>query len=113
MVRPKYPPHYHESDLLKINGDEDREEEPLIVVHGSWKVGDLVDWCKDDAFWSGKVLETNENEEAVQVELLPPPLGEGKIYEALCKDLRPSLEWSLQDGWKLPSLVSLCFSHLM
>uniref|UniRef100_A0A1J3GH24 Agenet domain-containing protein n=1 Tax=Noccaea caerulescens TaxID=107243 RepID=A0A1J3GH24_NOCCA len=104
MVRPKYPPHYHESDLLKINGDDDREVEPLIGVHGSWKVGDLVDWCKDDAFWSGKVLETNENEEAVQVELLPPPLGEGKIYEALCKDLRPSLEWSLQDGWKLPSL---------
>ncbi|CAA7029159.1 unnamed protein product [Microthlaspi erraticum] len=95
MIRPKYPSHYHESD---------DQEEPLLVDNGSWKVGDLVDWCKDGAFWSGKVLEANENEETVQVELLPPPLGEGEIYEALCKDLRPSLDWSLKDGWKLPSL---------
>lgn len=52
MVRPKYPPHYHESEHLKINGDL----EPLVVVHDSWQVGDLVDWWRDDCYWSGEIV---------------------------------------------------------
>lgn len=44
----------------------------------------------------------------LQIELLAPPHGEGSIYEALSKDLRPSLEWSLDDGWTVPfSKVSI------
>ena len=38
-----------------------------------------------------------------QVELLPPPLGEGKSYQASFCDLRPSLDWSAEDGWTVPT----------
>ena len=38
-----------------------------------------------------------------QVELLPPPLGEGKSYQASFCDLRPSLDWSVEDGWTVPT----------
>ncbi|XP_019087232.1 PREDICTED: uncharacterized protein LOC104725214 [Camelina sativa] len=37
-----------------------------------------------------------------RLNLLAPPYGEGCIYEALSKDVRPSLEWSLEDGWTVP-----------
>lgn len=58
-----------------------------------------------------------------QVELPLPPVGEGvegETYEASCKDLRSSLDWSLEDGWTVPTpkvpmdhyssicLISLC-----
>ncbi|KAL1198317.1 hypothetical protein V5N11_026847 [Cardamine amara subsp. amara] len=98
MIRPTYPPVYHESEVLKLKRHLD---EPLVVVHGSWKVGDLVDWCKDDCYWSGKIVELMDND-AVQIDLFPKPVGEGSTYEGLCEDLRPSLEWSLEDGWKVP-----------
>ncbi|KAK8504272.1 hypothetical protein V6N12_044811 [Hibiscus sabdariffa] len=42
------------------------------------------------------------DDENVKVELLPPPEGEGSLYDASCKDLRPSLDWSVDEGWKLP-----------
>ncbi|KAG2280799.1 hypothetical protein Bca52824_052019 [Brassica carinata] len=77
-------------------------QKPLDVAHGSWKVGDLVDWHKDDCYWSGTVVALKKNE-PLQVELYPPPRGEGATYNALRKDLRPSLEWSFEDGWTLPS----------
>ncbi|CAN8302204.1 unnamed protein product [Cochlearia groenlandica] len=96
MIRPPYPPVCHESEF------QGNTEEPLLVIHGSWKVGDLVDWYQDDCYWSGTIMEMKEDE-AVQMELIPPPYGQGEEYKALCKDLRPSLEWSPEDGWKLPS----------
>ncbi|KAF8113486.1 hypothetical protein N665_0049s0002 [Sinapis alba] len=92
MVRPSYP------SVHKIKAGQ----EPLDVAHSSWKVGDLVDWHKDDCYWSGTILAI-KNRNALQVELYPPPRGEGETYNALSKDLRPSLEWSLEDGWTLPS----------
>ncbi|CAN6851043.1 unnamed protein product [Brassica oleracea] len=80
------------------------------------EVGDLVDWHKDDCYWSGTVVALKKNEPLqadkkkidvvklfVLVELYPPPRGEGATYNALRKDLRPSLEWSFEDGWTLPS----------
>ncbi|WVZ26957.1 hypothetical protein V8G54_000209 (mitochondrion) [Vigna mungo] len=36
------------------------------------------------------------------INLLPPPLGEGLSYEALSKDLRPSLDWCPEKGWSVP-----------
>lgn len=42
----------------------------------------------------------------LQVELPLPPIGEGiegETYEASCKDLRSSLDWSLEDGWTVPT----------
>lgn len=58
MVRPSYPPHYQERQVRKIEADQ----APLVVVHGSWKVGDLVDWWKDDCFWCATVLAAKMKE---------------------------------------------------
>uniref|UniRef100_A0A1J3F6W0 Agenet domain-containing protein n=1 Tax=Noccaea caerulescens TaxID=107243 RepID=A0A1J3F6W0_NOCCA len=97
MIRPLFPRQCHENEVLV---KEDGLEEAL-VVHDLWKVGDLVDWWKDHCYWCGTVLEVKEDE-SVKIELLPQPYGEGSSYEALCKDLRPSLEWSPEDGWIVP-----------
>ncbi|KAJ4910050.1 Agenet domain-containing protein [Raphanus sativus] len=84
----------HEQQVFQRFGDEEKEwimvrpsypsvhkvkadQEPIDVAHGSWK-----------------------NNDALQVELYPPPCGEGEAYNALSTDLRPSLEWSLESGWK-------------
>ncbi|KAL0673607.1 hypothetical protein Bca4012_001588 [Brassica carinata] len=96
MVRPSYPPFYYERHVRKIEADQ----APLVVVYGSWKVGDLVDWRCQDCFWCATVLEVERN--ALQIELFPPPLGEGETYKAFRKDVRPTLDWSLEDGWTLP-----------
>ncbi|ESR33390.1 hypothetical protein CICLE_v10005898mg [Citrus x clementina] len=40
-----------------------------------------------------------------KIELLPPPVGEGLSYEVFLKDLRPTLEWSLDNGWTVPTSV--------
>ncbi|EOA13765.1 hypothetical protein CARUB_v10026857mg [Capsella rubella] len=97
MIRPVFPRKFHESEVLNEEGSRGE----AIVVHDSWKVGDLVDWWEDYCYWSGTVLEVRDND-SLQIELLAPPYGEGSIYEALSKDVRPSLEWSLDDGWTVP-----------
>ncbi|TXG72238.1 hypothetical protein EZV62_000817 [Acer yangbiense] len=38
----------------------------------------------------------------LSIDLPLPPVGEGSTYEALSKDLRPSLDWSPTNGWTLP-----------
>jgi hypothetical protein len=38
----------------------------------------------------------------LQLQLPAPPIGEGKCYIANHKDLRPTLEWSLEKGWTVP-----------
>uniref|UniRef100_A0A0D3B3W2 Agenet domain-containing protein n=1 Tax=Brassica oleracea var. oleracea TaxID=109376 RepID=A0A0D3B3W2_BRAOL len=98
MVRPSYPPCYQEREVRKIEANQ----APLVVVHGSWQVGDLVDWDRDGCFWCVTVLTVKRNE-PFQIELFPPPLGEGETYKALRKDVRPTLDWSPEDGWTLPS----------
>ncbi|KAG7533892.1 Agenet domain plant type [Arabidopsis thaliana x Arabidopsis arenosa] len=100
MLRPTYPPHYHESEYVNLDGDV----EPLVVVHDSWKVGDLVDWLKDEIYWSGEIVAM-KGRRSCQIELLPKPEGEGKVYQGLCKNLRPRLDWSVEDGWKVPCTV--------
>lgn len=48
-----------------------------------------------------------------QIELPPPPMGEGLSYEAIRNELRPSLDWTPEYGWTVPKLVVafflLCF----
>ena len=34
------------------------------------------------------------------------------MHEAFCKDLRPSLDWSTEEGWRLASMVAF-FHPLM
>lgn len=58
MVRPSYPPCYQEREVRKIEANQ----APLVVVHGSWQVGDLVDWDRDGCFWCVTVLTVKRNE---------------------------------------------------
>ncbi|KAG5554449.1 hypothetical protein RHGRI_012097 [Rhododendron griersonianum] len=124
MVRPRYPPICHESQLPCAEAIS----EETVVINGAWKVGDLVDWWNASAQWSGRVAQilSNDrvqvdmaNEGAVidyllvvgpfsacqpsEIELPPPPVGEGSCYEVSCNDLRPSLDWSPDYGWSVPT----------
>uniref|UniRef100_A0A5B6YYU9 Agenet domain-containing protein n=1 Tax=Davidia involucrata TaxID=16924 RepID=A0A5B6YYU9_DAVIN len=98
MVRPQYPPICHEKQMPRVNTNS----EVTVIVDGVWKVGDLVDWWTDGCYWSGRVTQILGNNK-VQIELPPPPVGEGAIYEVFCKDLRPSLDWSPEHGWTVPT----------
>ncbi|KAK8954468.1 hypothetical protein KSP39_PZI002727 [Platanthera zijinensis] len=104
MLRPSYPPFYHASELP----DKLPESDVLVIVNDTWQVGDLIDWWYDGCFWSGRITHILGNGE-VQIKLPDPPVGEGLSYRALCKDLRPSLDWSLKDGWMVPLSGVLTF----
>ncbi|KAI8566388.1 hypothetical protein RHMOL_Rhmol02G0036800 [Rhododendron molle] len=95
MLRPQYPPICSETEA-----HADTISEVKVARNGVWNVGDLVDWWSDGCYWSGKVTKIL-GDEKVQVELPPPPIGEGSSYEALCNDLRPSLDWSPEHGWSV------------
>ncbi|PKU73695.1 uncharacterized protein LOC110112796 isoform X1 [Dendrobium catenatum] len=97
MVRPRYPPFCHKSELPDVLPESD----VIVIVNDSWKVGDLVDWWCDGCFWSGRITQILGSDK-VQIKLPDPPVGEGCSYEALCKDLRPSLDWSQENGWMVP-----------
>ncbi|XP_010274847.1 PREDICTED: uncharacterized protein LOC104610075 isoform X3 [Nelumbo nucifera] len=97
MVRPCFPPIYHENQMP----DASSISEVVAIVDNVWKVGDLVDWWYTDCYWSAKITRIL-GEDKVQVELPKCPVGEGGSYEALCKDLRPSLDWSPEHGWTVP-----------
>ncbi|XP_039056873.1 uncharacterized protein LOC120199986 [Hibiscus syriacus] len=97
MVRPCFPSVYREHQMPNVHIISDT----VVIANDVWKVGDLVDWWTDNCFWTRRITEKFDDEN-VKVELLPPPRGEGSLYDASCKDLRPSLEWSVDEGWKLP-----------
>ncbi|KAI5391260.1 uncharacterized protein LOC127105946 [Lathyrus oleraceus] len=97
MVRPRFPTIYRESEKLDVNAIS----EGVVIVDDAWKIGDLVEWFSDGCYWCGKVTELFGTDK-VQIDLLPPPHGEGCSYEALTKDLRPSLDWCPQNGWTVP-----------
>ncbi|KAL6202804.1 hypothetical protein ACLB2K_026509 [Fragaria x ananassa] len=101
MMRPPFPSIYHESK----RSDANTILEAVVIVSDAWKVGDLVDWWKDGCYWSGKVTEVLGHKK-LMIELPLPPVGEGvegQIYEASFKDLRSSLDWSLEYGWTVPT----------
>ncbi|KAI3814399.1 hypothetical protein L1987_19154 [Smallanthus sonchifolius] len=96
MVRPQYLVLYHKNEMPPVISQ-------TCVIYGTWKVGNLVDWFKDDCFWSARIVK-ELSDDKVQIELPMPPSGEGKEgeegkHEAFCKDLRPSLDWSETKGW--------------
>ncbi|PKA62931.1 hypothetical protein AXF42_Ash007727 [Apostasia shenzhenica] len=97
MIRPQYPPVYYESELPDTLPTPDL----IVIVNDPWKVGDLVDWWCDGCSWSGRITKIIAKDK-VQVKLPDPPVGQGCSYEALCKDLRPSLDWTLESGWVVP-----------
>ncbi|XP_057959326.1 uncharacterized protein LOC131151881 [Malania oleifera] len=102
MVRPSFPKIYRESQLPDINAIS----EVVVIVNDAWKVGDLVDWWTDGCFWCGRISQILDDGK-VQVELPPPPLGEGLSYEVSSEDLRPSLDWCPEVGWTVPTPTEL------
>ncbi|KAI9119599.1 hypothetical protein K1719_009475 [Acacia pycnantha] len=97
MVRPCYPTVYLESE----KPDTSTISEEIVIVDGTWMVGDLVDFCADGCNWSGRVAKILEDGK-LKIDLFPPPMGEGSSYEAFFKDIRPSLAWSPKKGWTVP-----------
>ncbi|XP_057790036.1 uncharacterized protein LOC131006911 [Salvia miltiorrhiza] len=98
MVRPPYPPIYKEKQMPHVS----EITEDTVIGGDSWRVGNLVDWWTNDCFWSGRITQLL-GDDAAQIELPPPPLGEGSSDKALLKDLRPSLDWSPELGWTVPT----------
>lgn len=97
MVRPSYPTVYLESEAPHPSTISD----VIVVVHGTWKVGDLVDWWYEGCYWSGIISQVYEDGN-YEVHLLEPPIGEGKCYTADVTSLRPSLDWCPELGWTIP-----------
>ncbi|XP_020553149.1 uncharacterized protein LOC105171662 isoform X2 [Sesamum indicum] len=98
MLRPCYPPIYNKKQMPQVS----EISEVAVIVDDSWKVGDLVDWWTTDCYWSGRITKLLGDDKA-EIELHPPPLGEGSSYEVHVKDIRPSLDWSPQCGWSVPN----------
>ncbi|KAL8104960.1 uncharacterized protein LOC141678126 [Apium graveolens] len=99
MVRPQYPCTYDEINLPPVDGIT----KVNVGTDDVWKVGDLVDWLTDGCFWTGRLTQVF-NDGNAEVTLILPPVGEGGVYKVSCKDLRPSLDWSPEYGWRAPSL---------
>ncbi|GJV91790.1 agenet domain-containing protein [Tanacetum coccineum] len=100
MIRPCYPRMYDKNTVPSVIS------EVCVVTNGPWKVEDLVDSFDEGCFWSGRVTKVL-SEDKVQIEYPLPPAGEGKedeTYDAFCKDLRPTLVWSQEEGWILPTM---------
>ncbi|KAJ4747937.1 hypothetical protein LUZ62_082342 [Rhynchospora pubera] len=97
MIRPSFPPFQKASERPPLHSPA----EVKAVVNDAWKIGDLVDlWC-EGCYWSGKIIKLSAVD-SVQVELHARPVGEGGTYKGVLKDLRPSLNWSLEEGWSVP-----------
>ncbi|KAG8067116.1 hypothetical protein GUJ93_ZPchr0005g15284 [Zizania palustris] len=65
------------------------------------RAGDLIDWLSEDCYWTAKITKLL-SEDKVEVELLEPPIGEGGYYNADRKDIRPALDWCLENDWTVP-----------
>ncbi|KAL8142781.1 hypothetical protein V2J09_015813 [Rumex salicifolius] len=97
MLRPQFPPLYNEGEVPDLNS----LSEVIVVTNGAWKVGDLVDWFCEEAYWSGTIIKFL-GDDKVQIKSPTKPMGEDMVYEALCKELRPSLNWTRKSGWTVP-----------
>ncbi|CAN6340557.1 unnamed protein product [Urochloa humidicola] len=97
MIRPSFPQWYYGHEAPEQFTDND----VAAIVDEAWKVGDLVDWFSEGCFWSGTITKLLD-EDMMEVKLPAPPIGEGKRYHVNCNDVRPTLEWSLIEGWTVP-----------
>lgn len=62
MLRPSFPAIYKKSEMP----DASMISESVVVVSDEWKNGDLIDWWKDECYWSGKIVQLLGNDK-VQV----------------------------------------------
>ncbi|WOL16186.1 hypothetical protein Cni_G24968 [Canna indica] len=97
MVRPAFPPFFRKSQQPELLPKSD----VIAIANDSWKIGDLVDWWFDSCYWSGRISQLLENDQ-VLIDLPDPPIGEGHSYTACSDDLRPSLDWTPENGWTVP-----------
>ncbi|KAK1379890.1 Agenet domain-containing protein [Heracleum sosnowskyi] len=86
---------YQVSVWIKVKG---KEKERQLMVRPQYPY-----WLTDGCFWTGRLTQVF-NDGNAEVTLILPPVGEGGVYEVSCKDLRPSLDWSPEYGWRAPSL---------
>ncbi|KAJ8531486.1 hypothetical protein K7X08_026920 [Anisodus acutangulus] len=98
MLRPQYPSVKLKNEVSDVSSIS----EATVFADGNWQAGDLVDWWANGCYWSGHLTKLFGNGEA-ELALTPPPVGEGSIYEVSFKDLRPSLDWSPNFGWTVPT----------
>ncbi|GJN13005.1 hypothetical protein PR202_ga31338 [Eleusine coracana subsp. coracana] len=97
MIRPTFPQWYWENQIP----DQHPKTDVMAIVSSPWKVGDLIEWWFTECYWSGKIIELLADDK-VKIVLHDPPIGEGGFYDADCKNLRPALDWSLENGWSVP-----------
>nr|GEV43380.1 agenet-like domain-containing protein [Tanacetum cinerariifolium] len=61
MLRPQYPllyDLYYKNEQPPVNSIS----EICVVIDDAWKVGDMVDWYKDDCYWSARVIKVLSND---------------------------------------------------
>lgn len=97
MLRPCFPRFSRECEVA----DTQNHSALVAIVHNEWEVGNLVDWWSDGCFWSGRIGAILDNNK-VRVDLPKPPIGEGISYQVDCRELRPTLLWSIESGWSVP-----------
>ncbi|KAL3626389.1 hypothetical protein CASFOL_029938 [Castilleja foliolosa] len=103
MLRPSYPPVYKANQMPHASVIS----EVSVIVDDTWKVGDLVDWMTEGCYWSGSITKLYGGGKA-EMELTKPPHGEGGIYDIDLVDVRPSLDWSPEYGWTMPTQEGEC-----
>ncbi|XP_028791617.1 uncharacterized protein LOC114747427 isoform X2 [Neltuma alba] len=83
MVRPCYPTMY----LEREKPDMRTISEEIVIVDNTWMVGDLVDFCADGCYWSGRVAKTledgkfqvlNGGKQRLCAQLIKPEHSDGK-----------------------------------
>lgn len=79
MVRPQFPQVYREKQLSDVSTNS--QLEVTVVVNDVWKVGDLVDWWKDNCYWSGKIIAVL-GDEVVKVLLFTYSLRLSIVFDA-------------------------------
>ncbi|KAI7745392.1 hypothetical protein M8C21_019909, partial [Ambrosia artemisiifolia] len=53
MLRPQYPEMYHKSEMPPVNSIS----QACVILNGTWKVGDLVDWFESGCYWSARIVK--------------------------------------------------------
>lgn len=72
ILRPKYPRIVNENQVPHVS----EVSETIVIVCDSWKVGDLVDWMNTGCFWSGRITQLFNDQEAQVIILGGLFLGE-------------------------------------
>nr|GEU94500.1 agenet-like domain-containing protein [Tanacetum cinerariifolium] len=61
MLRPQYPllyDLYYKNEQPPVNSIS----EICVVIDDAWKIGDMVEWYKDDCYWSARVIKVLSND---------------------------------------------------